>query len=219
MAFDLFQYFAEQTKIQKPQHFQKYAPEHANALIQKINALVLGKLIHEWQASPTKLYTELHQQDPLYIQDLARHLTTSPHNQSQLPKSEFEQLLNDVFQLQFSEIKQLDDIGHFGQRGLDELFKGQIDYLSGQAEDWVWKTNQLTTLVGSKPIIEEDTASLDDSIQEFNQMVHSHHDQDQHVAEPTVAEVPTWAKIVEPLVALAILAYLYCVYSQLTVLH
>ncbi|WP_343598158.1 hypothetical protein [Acinetobacter sp.] len=219
MAFDLFQYFAEQTKIQKPQHFQQYTAEKANALVLKLNALVLGKLIHESQVSPDQLYKEIHQQDPLYIQQLARHLTTSPQNKSTLPKAEFEQLLSDIFELQFKELKQLDDIGHLGQGDLIHLLKDQIDYLSGQAEDWIWRTNQLTSLVGSKPIIEEDTASLDDSIQEFNHMVHSHHDQDQHVAEPTVAEIPTWAKIVEPVVALVVLAYLYCVYTQLTVLH
>jgi hypothetical protein len=37
---------------------------------------------------------------------------------------------------------------------MSELLLGQIEHLSGQAEDWVWST-QLNELIGSKPVEQE----------------------------------------------------------------
>ena len=70
-------------------------------------------------------------------------MTTSVHNKSTLSKIDFEQSLKEVLSLQLAELKQLDDTGHLGQKGLNELLLGQISYLSGQAEDWVWTTKTL----------------------------------------------------------------------------
>ncbi len=119
--------------------------------------------------------------------------------------------------LQLTELNQLDDTGGFGQNGLKELILGQVEHLSGQAEDWVWSTNHLTELIGSKPV-EQEELSLDTTMKEFNQMVHqaqpSH--EDLHIEEQTIeTSVPTWSKIIAPVVALAILGYLYCIYTQL----
>jgi len=59
---------------------------------------------------------------------------------------------------------------------------------------------------------------LDTTMKEFNQMVHQaqpHHD-DVHIEEQAAEiSVPTWSKIIAPVVALAILGYLYCIYTQL----
>ncbi|MEB3768368.1 hypothetical protein [Acinetobacter sp. MD2] len=210
MTFDLFQYFTEQTQLQQHRH------EFPYTLNLELNALALGKIISTWQNNATALYQEIQQQDPLYIQDLARHLTTSRYNQSTLQPAALEMFLEQIIHLQFGELKQLDRVGKLGQRGLNELLNRQIDCLSGQAEDWVWQTNQLIVLIGSK-VTTHPTASIDATIQEFHHMVHSH--QDQHVAEPIVAKVPTWSKIVEPVVALLVLGYLYCAYTHLTALH
>lgn len=215
MAFDLFHYFAEQTRIQKPQLLSQFSLEERQALFFEFNALALGKLITEWQQNASRVYLELQQQDQLYIQQVARHMTTSVHNKSTLSKIDFEQSLKEVLSLQLAELKQLDDTGHLGQKGLNELLLGQISYLSGQAEDWVWTTNTLIQLIGSKPV-ETKQVSLDETIKEFNHMVsHADHHDDHQVAEPTVATIPTWAKILEPAVGLVIIGYLYCAYQQI----
>ena len=217
MAFDLVQYFAEQIKIQKPQLLNQYPANEKNKLIDEVNVLTLGKLISLWRQDDSKIYNEIKTADPLYIQEVARHLTTSKHNQSDLKNTELEQSISEILTLQLTELNQLDDTGGFGQNGLKELILGQVEHLSGQAEDWVWSTNHLTELIGSKPV-EQEELSLDTTMKEFNQMVHqaqpSH--EDLHIEEQTIeTSVPTWSKIIAPVVALAILGYLYCIYNQL----
>ncbi|MDQ9038614.1 hypothetical protein RFH07_18805 [Acinetobacter seifertii] len=217
MAFDLVQYFAEQIKIQKPQLLNQYPVNEKNKLIDEVNVLTLGKLISLWRQDDSKIYNEIKTADPLYIQEVARHLTTSKHNQSVLKNTELEQSISEILTLQLTELNQLDDTGGFGQNGLKELILGQVEHLSGQAEDWVWSTNHLTELIGSKPV-EQEELSLDTTMKEFNQMVHqaqpSH--EDLHIEEQTIeTSVPTWSKIIAPVVALVILGYLYCIYTQL----
>lgn len=217
MAFDLVQYFAEQINIQKPQLLNQYPVNEKNKLIDEVNILTLGKLISLWRQNDNKIYQEIKTSDPLYIQEVARHLTTSKHNQSTLKNSELEQSISEILTLQLAELNQLDETGGFGHNGLKELILGQIEHLSGQAEDWVWLTNHLNELIGSKPV-EQEELSLDTTMKEFNQMVHQAqpHHEDLHIEEQTTEiSVPTWSKIIAPVVALAILGYLYCIYTQL----
>ncbi|HQV25239.1 MAG TPA: hypothetical protein PLS76_05780 [Acinetobacter sp.] len=212
MAFDLVQYFAEQIKIQKPQLFSKFSAQEKQAYIEEVNVLTLGQLISLWKQDHSKVYKEIYSSDPLYIQGVARHLTTSAHNKSSLKPAELEASISEILTLQLTELKQLDETGSFGQTGLTELLTGQIEHLSGQAEDWVWSTNQLTELLGSKPV-EQHEISLDATLQEFSQLVHHTPKQDEIVVEQE--PVPNWAYIVAPLVALYILVFLYCAYCQL----
>ena len=171
MAFDLVQYFTAQIKLQKPQLFSTHTDTEKQAHIEEVNALALGQLISLWKQDRHKLYQEVLTSDPLYIQGIARHLTTSAHNQSNLRPSDLESSISEVLSLQLTELKQLDETGSFGENGLTELLLGQIEHLSGQAADWVWSTNQLTELLGSKPAPVQDI-SLEATMQEFNQMVH-----------------------------------------------
>lgn len=218
MAFDLVHYFAEQTAIQKPQLFSQYPREKRSHYIFELNALALGKTIQLWRQDESKLYQEIHHIDPLYLQGIARHLVTSSNNQSELASKELETGLMEVLALQFTEIKQLDDTGNFGQNGLRELLTGQVEHLSGQADDWVWSTSQLTELIGTKPQRSEEI-SLDETMKEFNQMVNTAQTPattDHHITiEVQESAIPSWSKVIAPLVALAILVFLYCQYIQL----
>ena len=207
MAFDLVHYFAEQIKTQKPQLLKRY---NADQLFE-INALTLARIIHLWRDDHSKMYQEIHALNSLYIQDIARHLTTSNKNQSELNHQEFEQITTELLNLQLIELKQLDDIGHYGENGMRELLMGQIEHLSGQAKDWVWSLSELTELLGSQPI-EEQPVSLEESMKEFNQMVHAQqsHSDVETVEQVAVPELqPTWAKVLEPVVAFAVLWVLY----------
>ena len=220
MAFDLVQYFAEQIYTQKPQLLEQYTKEERKEYLLEINALVLGKLITLWRADDKKVYQEIASPDELFIQEVARHLTTSSNNQSILPKNELEQTVTEILKLQLAELKQLNDIGNLKIHGLHELLLGQIEHLSGQATDWVWLTNGLSELKGSKPIVQEEI-SLDSTMKEFNQMVSQpqiHANEDLHNSSETLAvPVPMWAKIFEPIVALIILWVLYCAATQIFV--
>ena len=209
MAFDLVQYFAEQIKSQKPQLLSQYSAEERCNYLNEINILSLGRLISLWRKDEDKIYQEIHSQDPLYIQEISRHLTTSKLNQSELAKPELEQATSEMLSFQISELKQLDETGNYKQRCMRELLLGQIEHLSGQAKDWVWSTNELNELIGSQPII-EDEISLDQTMKEFNQMVSHVQNDSNKVVEPVGAQVPTWSKVIEPAVAIVVLAILYC---------
>lgn len=211
MAFDLVQYFAEQIKIQKPQLLNQYSPDERRTYLLEINALTLGKLVSLWKQNENVVYQEIQRLDHLYVQEVARHLTTSPHNRSRLNKTELEQVIIELLEFQLKEIKQLDETGSFGQRGLHELILGQVEHLAGHADDWVWLTNDLKELKGSKTI-EQEQISLDETMKEFNLMVNmqKEHTQAEPLAlEPTAQLNPTWAKIFEPIVALVVLWILF----------
>ncbi|WP_151806823.1 hypothetical protein [Acinetobacter bereziniae] len=211
MAFDLVQYFAEQIKIQKPQLLSQLQTVERTAHIEEINALTLGKIISLWRKDDDALYQEILSQDHLYSQEIARHLTTSPQNKSDLEQTMLESATTEILELQFAELKQLDTAGSLGKRGLRELVIGQIEHLSGQAKDWVWSTNELTELIGSQPTVQEEI-SLDETMKEFNQMVNVQ-TTDTHADHPGVTVVetvqPTWAKVAEPVVALVVLYILF----------
>ncbi|MFC6052382.1 hypothetical protein A6M14_12925 [Acinetobacter sp. Ac_877] len=203
MAFDLVQYFNNQIKIQKTPFLNKYDCDLRDQYIQEVNTLVLGKLVTLWQDNGQQQFQEIHNLDPLYIQEIAHSLTTSIHNESKLAKTELEYSISEMVLLQLQELQQLEKTGNYGILGLKELIIGQVEHLSGQADDWVWSTNGLIELRGSKPINQEDI-SLDSTMKEFNQMVQHHsHADDVQVTTETV--VPTWAKILEPIVAIIIL--------------
>lgn len=211
MAFDLVQYFAEQIKIQKPQLLSQLDPEDRKSNLLEINALTLAKLVSLWKKDDNRLYQEISQPDDHYVQEIARHLTTSKHNQSPLNKPDLEQSISEVLNLQIHELKQLDQTGNFGKEGLKELILGQIEHLSGQADDWVWTTSDLTELHGSKPIHQEEI-SLDETMKEFNQMVNTQnaaHDEVHATVEVASQKDSAWAKVAEPLVALVVLWVLF----------
>ena len=208
MAFDLVQYFAEQIESQKPMLLSHLDREEKRSHIRQINALTLGELINQLRSNGEKVYQEISNPDELYIQEVSRHLTTNPSNASTLSRTELEQLTTEVFHLQLLELKQLHDTGSHSLQSIRELLNGQIEHLSGQAYYWVWSTNNLTELLGSKPNLQEDI-SLEASMKEFNQMVHQQNAQHDDNNVAVEATVPTWSKVVEPVVAIAILWILY----------
>lgn len=203
MAFDLVQYFNDQLKFQKPLLLKCYDRELRDKYIQEINTLTLGKLITLWRENDELQFMKLKSFDDAYILETTDSLISASNNQSQLEPHELKTTIIEVLQFQLEEVLQLETTGNFGQKGLKELLLGQIEHLSGHADNWVWLTNGLLELKDSKPIHQEDI-SLDSSIQEFNQMVqqHSQHD-DIQVTSETI--VPIWAKVLEPIVALVIL--------------
>lgn len=208
MAFDLVQYFVEQIETQKPRLLNQYSSKEKREFIREINALALGQLITQWRANDKQTYKDIQISDELYIREIARRLTTSTDNHSKLSKAELEFTLGAILELQLTELKQLDQTAQLQFSGMRELLIGQIEHLSGQANDWVWSTNNLIELIGSKPTVQE-TVSLEATMKEFQQMVQQNDTAD-HVEVTTVSTaIPTWAKVVEPIVAIVILWILW----------
>lgn len=206
MAFDLVQYFVEQIETQKPRLLNQYSAKEKREFIREINALALGQLITQWRTNDQQTYLDLQTADELYIREIARRLTTSTDNHSKLSKAELEFALGTILELQLAELKQLDQTAQLQISGMRELLLGQIEHLTGQAENWVWSTNNLTELINSKISVQE-TVSLEATMKEFQQMVQQH--DTTPVDTAAVTAIPTWAKVLEPIVALVILWILW----------
>jgi hypothetical protein len=206
MAFDLVQYFVEQIETQKPRLLNQYSAKEKREFIREINALALGQLITQWRTNDQQTYLDLQTADELYIREIARRLTTSTDNHSKLSKAELEFALGTILELQLAELKQLDQTAQLQISGMRELLLGQIEHLTGQAENWVWSTNNLIELINSKISVQE-TVSLETTMKEFQQMVQQHDTTPVDTAAVTVT--PTWAKVLEPIVALVILWILW----------
>ncbi len=203
MAFDLVQYFNDQLIFQKPLLLNNYDRELRDKYILEINTLTLGKLVTLWRDNDEIQFEKLNTLNDTYLSEIANSLITSKHNQSTLKPNELKAGVLEILTFQLEEILQLETTGSYGKKGLKELILGQIEHLSGHADDWVWSTNGLLELQGSKTIHQEDI-SLDSTMKEFNQMVQQHtYTDDNQVSTETVT--PTWAKIIEPVVALVIL--------------
>ena len=216
MAFDLVQYFIEQSKNQKPLILPDLSNTQRNEHLQQLNVLTLASIIHHWESDPNQAYLDITSLSPDAHNSIVGTILSSKYNESSLNQSSLKNALYSILALQTNELKQLHDISLMNQNGLAELLLGQIEHLSGQADDWVWLTSNQKILLGSKPIHEEHV-SLETSIQEFNQMVQQTHQHEDIQTESTVATntAPTWALILEPIVAIAILSVLWCAVSQL----
>lgn len=218
MAFDLVYYFTEQLKGQKPQLLHSLAHPLRCEQLQQLNCLSLGLLIQLSRQAPESLYNDITQSNPLFTQQLARQLASHELQQIPLDLTLREDVLKQIIGLQLSELKQLDQTAHLGMAGMVELLNGQIEHLSGQAPDWVWHCNGLLELVGSQSSATVAEISLASTLKEFHDMVHQHETQDTHTFAADTAELPTptWAKIAAPVIALAVLAYLYDWYAVLS---
>ena len=118
MAFDLVEYFVEQIETQKPTLLDHFSRTERRELIRELNALSLGKLITQWRQNAKEVYQEIQNPDDLYVQEIARHLTTSSENQSQLDKVKQIQTISEIFKLQLLELKQLDETAHLNRQFL-----------------------------------------------------------------------------------------------------
>ena len=205
MAFNLVQYLNEQIQIQKPSLLNQYSTKLRSQYIQEINALTLGKLVILWRDNYQEQFHQLHFADETHTQAIINNLCHSVHNESSLPPPEFFIAVHEILNLQLAELRQLEITGQYGAIGLRVLIIGQVEHLTGQAEDWVWSTNKLIELKGSKPTVAEDI-SLEQSFKEFNQMVQQPH---LHNEQPETTIIPTWARIIEPVVAFVILYFLF----------
>lgn len=215
MAFDLVSYLKDQIQLQTHK-LNLTSIEDKNGHITDLNSLALGKLIDAYRQASQQTYNEIKSQDALYIQQLARVLTTASVAEVKIPQAELENNLTQILTLHINELHQLDQTAQLGELGLKELLEGQTEHLSGTAPDWVWSINNLKQLIGSKKVVEE-PVSLEATLKEFNEMVHSTaHDHDQQTdIQVAPATVPLWSKIVEPIIAIVILWVLlqaYCTY-------
>lgn len=220
MAFDLVHYFYEQALIQKPELLSNLTIDEKKFHLNELNSLALGKIIQLWRFDENTLYQKIHQIDSIELRRLAHQLSTSAQNKSELDQISQENTLTGILALQLGELAQLDNTANLGKEGIGELLNGQLEYLSGQVNDWVWQTNQLKELVGTKQNVDNHTSeiSLDESMKDFKDMIHQHNEKVislNDVSETHSIITPQWAKIIAPIVAFFIILFLYFQYIKL----
>lgn len=215
MAFDLVHYFYEQALVQKPELLSNLTIDEKKFHLNELNSLALGKVIQLWRFDEDTFYQKIHQIDSNEIQRLAHQLSTSAQNESELDQISQENTLIGILELQLDELAQLDNTANLGKEGVSELLNGQVEYLSGQANDWVWQTNQMKELIGTKQNVNNNTTetSLDESVKDFRNMIHQQNEKiilPNDMTETHLTTItPQWAKNIAPIIAFFIIIFLY----------
>lgn len=169
MAFSLLDHVQHNKKIQLNLILQDLSAEQQQELL----AFVLGRLVKLDQQHPDDTHKAIHALNPSFFwQDIDQQLTLSALSQhTKLPEQSLQTALDKLFVLISSEIKQLDEAANLEQTGVSELLQGQIEYLQGQAEDWLWDLIQLNEVKG-QPTHTVEPADLSKSIADLSSMIH-----------------------------------------------
>ncbi|MEC7120980.1 MAG: hypothetical protein VXW65_13915 [Pseudomonadota bacterium] len=130
------------------------------------------------------------------------------------------QSCNQIADAVLSELFILVDTASLGEDGLNELLEGQPEHLQGQAPEWVWSLSGLTVNNNTatpanvaEPLdLVAGMASLNQLMQQAAQQPaepHMHTDHHVDIVLPTQRAAGNVTRILEPLIALALLLLLY----------
>lgn len=145
--------------------------------------------------------------------------------------AEVQAFINQILAYLLMDINDIDDTASLEQAGVSELIEGQLEHLAGEAADPLWAIAQLPELQGQ---VEQQATPVDihTSIASLSKMIHdaATHSQSQgnddtshdlhndthhpHNELPPQREASTLFKVLEPLLALAILWGLWCWFSS-----
>lgn len=169
MAFSLLEHVQHNKKIQLNLILADLNAEQQQELL----AFVLGRLVKLDQQLPEETYQAIHTLNPSFFwQDIDQQLTLSALSQhTSLAEHSIQTMLEKLFVLIVSEIKQLDEAANLEQTGVSELLQGQTEYLHGKADDWLWDLIQLNEVKG-QPTHTLEPVDLSKSIADLSSMIH-----------------------------------------------
>jgi hypothetical protein len=172
MAFSLLEHALNNKKTQLKLLLADLTVEQQQETV----AFVLGRLIKLEQQSPEDTYQAILNLSTAYFwHDIDQQLILSAiSQQTGVAEQSIKAILEKVFVLIASEIKQLDEAASLEQAGVSELIQGQMDYLQGQAGDWLWDLIQFTELKGQQQAV-TNAPDLNKSIADLSSMIqHAH---------------------------------------------
>ncbi|OUY05683.1 hypothetical protein [Acinetobacter populi] len=220
MAFDFISYIAQQVGQQQPNLLADQSKQVKNQYLIHLIAFQLSALIETTQHDENKVYEKIQQLDSAWLVDMTQHTITQDQRASEYFQPIATKLSDSnhkIATIIINEFAQLDQNAHLGVAGIKELLDGQYAWMQDQVEQWFWDSidhPELKLSTSSQPADEPD---FNEIMQEFNHMLQQqaqHNPQDHTAPHTPVAEITpiapsTFFKILNPLIALLIILWIF----------
>lgn len=221
MAFSLLSHIKQNNRAAISAVLPSLSPEQKSELI----AFSLAHLVYLNRKNATATYQHIKASQPdFFWQEINASAFDSYVTQTYAGSSsaDIQAFINQILAYVLQDINDIDDTASLAQDGVSELIEGQLEHLAGEAADPLWSIAQLPELQGQVEQ-QETPVDLQTSIASLSKMIHEATTQHQHDDEhghhavielPPQREASTLFKVLEPLVALAILLCLWCWFTD-----
>ncbi len=217
MAFDFVSYIHQQIEQQSFSNTQ--APE--KPFLIHLISLQLAELIDLIQHDAGHTYEKIKQTDAAWLSNHADQFINNDalaHSYFHPQLEQQPQINQQIAQTILQELRQLDDNAGLGILGIQELLEGQYNWMQEQIEPWFWDSIGHPEYKTDEQSHSDSTPNFNEVMKEFNQMIHQqiqHDDEQSQELQPTAAitipEASTLFKCLNPLIALAIIIWLFFV--------
>lgn len=227
MAFDFISYIEQQVEQQQPTLLALQPKAERKQFILHILALQVAELIAAQKKNADEVYTQIQNTD---AEALANATATHIQNediaqqyfapiQNELPASN--RIVAETF---LNELAHLDQSASLGQDGIAELIDGQHHWLQVHADGWFWDSIGQPEYKRAEDIkVVDDAVDGQQVMQEFSQMIsqnaqhntnqvdnaHAHQHAHQSVVLTPTVEASKFFLVLNPLIALAIIIFIY----------
>lgn len=226
MAFDFVSYIGQQVEQQQPKLLASQPKAERKQFVLHLLALQVAELISAQKKNASEVYTQIHNQD---VELLATRTTSHIQNEEKAQQyfapiqSELLSANHDIAQIFLQELKHLDQSASLGQDGIDELINGQQHWLQVHSDGWFWDSIGQPEHKRAEDIEAEQAVDSQQVMKEFSQMIsqnsqhnehptdydHAHQNVNQTVELAPVTEAPKLYLFLNPLIALAIIIFIY----------
>lgn len=218
MAFDLINYIYDQTIQQHRGILAEHSKSEKHTYLKHIIAFQLTILQKKFQDNPASTYQDIIDLNTLKLQQESLKLLNKAQSQTAFFTAIEEKIptINQkVSKTLIQELHQFDQNGHLMQSGLQELINGQQEWVTEAVDEWFWDVLQQPEKKLTKSNKKEN-ADFQQIIKDFNKVLHEQHhtlDHDLHLSntnlEAKTHQIGFFYRIVNPIVAILILYYLY----------
>lgn len=222
MAFDFVSYIGQQVEQQQPKLLASQPKVERKQFVLHLLALQVAELISAQKKNANEVYAQIqnHDVEPLASRTIS-HIKTEEKTEHYFApiQSELQSANHDIAQIFLQELKHLDQSASLGQDGIAELIEGQHHWLRVHADGWFWDSIGQPEHKRAGDIEAEQIVDSQQVMKEFSQMIsqnaqqgsdqkdrdHTH----QSIALAPTAEASKFFLVLNPLIALAIIIFIY----------
>lgn len=222
MAFDFVSYIGQQVEQQQPQLLASQAKAERKQFVTHLLAFQVAELISAQKKNADAVYAQIKNQD---IEQLSTRTYSHIQNEEKAQQyfapiqPELNATNQNIAQIFLQELQHLDQSASLGQDGISELINGQQHWLQVHADAWFWDSIGQPEHKRAEDIEAEQTVDSQQVMKEFSQMIsqnaqHDTHQADHDHAHQSVEIIPSaeasrFFLVLNPLIALAIIIFIY----------
>lgn len=214
MAFDFLSYITQQVEQQHPNLFSDQNKTTRQVLFAHLISLHIIKLRNLLTEDLEHGFAQLINEDTQNLSQLVQnHIHQEEHAKQffQAYTCSFASSNDKIASTLCAELRQLEQTAHLGSQGLFELIDGQLPWIQKQVENWFWDSTNLPEYKSEIPD-ESTEIELEQSLHQFNALLHQSADNTISsilVEQTEVAEVHSFYRLINPLLALLIIIFIF----------